>query len=304
MRDDDAGPVGEKRVDRALDVPLRRGIEARRRLVEDHETRIAEEHAREREQLRLAGGEAAGEHLRVERSIRAVGARQRAQPTAETDAIEHRRDALVVDRRVEEGDVLAHARVEQLHVLTHQRRVRAHVGEPRLAEIDPTETDRARRRVVETEQETCEGRLAAAGAPEHAEHLARRETQRDVAQDQVVAVRARFIGERDAVELDRERAGRDRRAAALGQARLGAQQLGDAAHARDGALHVLELAAQLLDRPAEHVGVMEEQVDRSERDHAEAPEVCADAERDRVPDGEDEDRHGKEHRAGVDRLPT
>src|SRR5881398_2850355 len=47
MRDDDAGPVGEKRVDRALDVSLRRGIEARRRLVEDHETRIAEEHARE-----------------------------------------------------------------------------------------------------------------------------------------------------------------------------------------------------------------------------------------------------------------
>src|SRR2546428_795019 len=86
MRDDDAGPVGEKRVDRALDVPLRRGIEARRRLVEDHETWIAEEHAREREQLRLAGGEAAGEHLRVERSIRAVGARQRAQPAAAPDS--------------------------------------------------------------------------------------------------------------------------------------------------------------------------------------------------------------------------
>jgi len=49
----------------------------------------------------------------------------------------------------------------------------------------------------------------------------------------------------------------------IGQPRLGAQQLGDAAHARDGALHVLELAPQLLDRPAEHVGVVEEQVDRA-----------------------------------------
>src|SRR5881628_3782912 len=108
MRDDDAGPVGEKRVDRALDVPLRRRIETRRRLVEDDETRVAEEHAREREQLRLAGGEAACEHLGVERAVRAVEARQRAQPAAEADAIEHGRDALVVDRRVEEGDVLAH----------------------------------------------------------------------------------------------------------------------------------------------------------------------------------------------------
>jgi hypothetical protein len=151
MRDDDPGAIGEQRIDRALDVPLRCRVEARRRLVEDHQTRIAQEHAGEREELRLAGGEAAGEHLRVERAI--AIACERAEPGAEPDAIEHRGDALVVDARVEERDVLSYTRVEQLHVLAHERCPRPHVVEPRLAQIHAAEPDRARRRVVEAQQQ-------------------------------------------------------------------------------------------------------------------------------------------------------
>src|SRR4051812_42454267 len=101
MRDDDRGAAIEQLIDRVLDVTLRGRIEPRRRLVEHDETRVAEEYAREREQLRLTGGEGARAKLGVERIAVAC---HRAQPWTEADPVEDDTDARVVDPAVEERD--------------------------------------------------------------------------------------------------------------------------------------------------------------------------------------------------------
>src|SRR5438094_9854611 len=76
VRDHYSGAPFEKRVDGVLDVTLGRGVESRGRLVEDHQAGIAQEHARERHQLRLPRRKRAGAQLRVEPAT--VG--QRPQP--------------------------------------------------------------------------------------------------------------------------------------------------------------------------------------------------------------------------------
>ena len=53
--DDERGPVGEDRPQRALHQPLRRDVERRRRLVEDQHRRVGQERAGERDQLPLPG---------------------------------------------------------------------------------------------------------------------------------------------------------------------------------------------------------------------------------------------------------
>src|SRR5439155_12266918 len=93
MRDDDGGPPLEEGVDGALDVTLGRGIEARGRLVEDHETGIAQEDARERDELRLTRRQRARAQLRVEPAT----AGQRPQPRPQSDAIDDPEDPRVVD---------------------------------------------------------------------------------------------------------------------------------------------------------------------------------------------------------------
>jgi hypothetical protein len=62
--DDPAAPTQE-RLDGPIDPAFRRRVEARRRLIEDHQAGIFEEHAGEGEHLRLSGGEPAatgGDH--------------------------------------------------------------------------------------------------------------------------------------------------------------------------------------------------------------------------------------------------
>src|SRR5439155_24451381 len=149
VRDDDRGAAFEERVDGALDMAFRRRVETRRGLIEDDETWIAEEHARERDELRLTGGQRSRTQLRVE----ATPCGQRPEPWAEADALEYGEDAIVVDRRVEEREVLAHRRVEELHVLRDQRRAPAHVGEVRVPRVDAPEPDAARSRIVEAHQQ-------------------------------------------------------------------------------------------------------------------------------------------------------
>ena len=72
---------------------------------------------------------------------------------------------------VEEGQVVADARLEELHVLRHHADPAAQLAEPDGAQVGPAERDGAGGRIVEAEEQPREGRLAAAGAPEQAQHL-------------------------------------------------------------------------------------------------------------------------------------
>ena len=100
--------------------------------------------------------------------------------------------------------------------------------------------------IVEAEQQAGEGRLAAAGAAQQPEHLARLQREREVAQHRLV----RPVAEGDAVELDGERPGRQRRGCPAGSsmALCSASRSLDAADAGGGLLEILHLAGDLLDR--------------------------------------------------------
>ncbi len=104
MGDDDRRAIREQRVDGAFDVPFRGRIQAGGCLVEHDEPRIAEENPREREQLCLARREAARAHLGTEGISRGL----RPEPGPEPDALDDVGDPRVLDRRVEEGQVVAH----------------------------------------------------------------------------------------------------------------------------------------------------------------------------------------------------
>src|SRR5207245_2708998 len=104
-------------------------------------------------------------------------------------------------------------------------------------------------------------RLAAARAPEDAEDAARGHAERNVPEREL-AISSSVVAEGNAVELDGQRPPRQRRAGAGREAGLDRAKLLDARDARDRLLHVLELMAKLLDRPAEHVRVLEQEEHR------------------------------------------
>src|SRR5207237_1942502 len=124
------------------------------------------------------------------------------------------------------------------------------------------------------EQQPSQGGLPAAGPAEDPEHPSRRDAERDVVQYEVL-----FVAERDRVELDAERA-RRKRAVPVDERGAGPEQLVDPAEARDGALHVLELAAERLDRASQELRVVEEEGDGADADRADRPEVPGDGARD------------------------
>src|SRR4051812_4555897 len=104
-----------------------------------------------------------------------------AQPRAKPDALEDGDDARVVDRAIEERDVVAHRRGEELDVLRDERGPTPQVREMYVADVDAAETDHAARRVVEAHEEARDRRLPASGAAEEADDATRRNAQRHVA---------------------------------------------------------------------------------------------------------------------------
>jgi hypothetical protein len=143
VRNDDSCPSFEESVDGALDPVFGCGVEPRRRFIEHNEPRVTKECAREREQLRLARRQAVRGHRRVEVS-------SRREPVAETEPVKDSYRPRVVDRPVEERDVVADRRVEELDVLGDEGRARADVREGNLARVDAAQSHRAAARVIET----------------------------------------------------------------------------------------------------------------------------------------------------------
>src|SRR5688572_4590715 len=57
MRDGEHRPAGDQPLERDLDLPLRLGVDAARRLVEDENARVMQDRSRDRDALALASGE-------------------------------------------------------------------------------------------------------------------------------------------------------------------------------------------------------------------------------------------------------
>ena len=158
MGDDQRRAAAQQPVERALDQQLGRAVDVRRRLVEDQDPRVGEERAGDRDQLALAGREAAA--ALAHRVAEALG-----EPPGEPVETEHRRrlgDLVVARVGAREADVVGDRAREQERVLQHDAELAAVRAQVELAQVDAVGQDRALERVVEAGDELGERRLAAA----------------------------------------------------------------------------------------------------------------------------------------------
>ena len=127
--------------------------------------------------------------------------------------------------------------------------------------------DAAARRVEQARDHADERRLAASGAPDDAQHLARFEVERHAREH--VAAWPR-VGVADAVERNRAFDLRDAHVGLLGVADggFGPQDRRQPVHRRGGALHHRDDEAQRRDRPRHQGDVDDELGDVADRDHA------------------------------------
>src|SRR5690606_5772352 len=129
---------------------------------------VLEEHAREGDELRLAGREvaAAGVELGVEALLLP------AEPGAEAELRQHVQDHLVGDGGVEEREVVAQRAAEELHLLRDEPDARTQALEVDVARVDAADPHAPGAGVVEAEDEARERRLARASAAQEAQPAA------------------------------------------------------------------------------------------------------------------------------------
>ena len=169
MGDHHPGAALEQRLECVLDLALRDRVEPCRRLVQDHDGGIAQERARQGESLRLARGQ--GELPAADDSVQPC--RLAGEPRQQTEPVEGCLQAAIVDRRVEQAQVVADGAAEELHLLGHHGDRQAQRRQPVLAQVHAIQRDAPGARVVEPRQQPRHRGLAAATAAEDAQGTAR-----------------------------------------------------------------------------------------------------------------------------------
>mmetsp|Transcript_18528 Transcript_18528/g.73962 ORF Transcript_18528/g.73962 Transcript_18528/m.73962 type:complete len:262 (-) Transcript_18528:524-1309(-) len=215
VRDDEHGAPELGRLDVAevtLDARVGRGVGRRGALVERQDLAVEQQRAREADELCLARaqvvgalGDGAGEQGRVgggdAARVPRCGRRlvRRRFPAPKADAAQRRRDGRrgVLAERV---DVGAERAGEEVGVLRDDGDPSAHDAEWERREVDAAHEHRAARDDVEPAERQSERRLAAAGAPAHADRRARGDVDAHAAQHvgQVVAVPHAQVAQLDA----------------------------------------------------------------------------------------------------------
>jgi hypothetical protein len=267
VRDDHGGAAAQQPLQRLLQPSLGDRVEAARGLVEQDDAGILEEHAGQRQQLRLAGRQvgAAGAH----RGVEAVG--ESVEPGPESHLVQHLDQALVGDGGIEEGQVVAHGGLEQLHLLRHHPHAAAQFDQRHVARVHAAQQEAPLAGVVEAEQQPGQGGLAAPRAAQQSEVVASGDGQIEPFE---VRARVRLrvvVPERHPFEANLERTGRQGGGPPRfegSQPRALAEQLVDAPDAGPGPLQHLHLLGDLLDRRLQHDEVLEHHVGRAEGDRA------------------------------------
>ena len=292
VRDQQHGAPGAQPLDRLADELGVDRVEVRGRLVEDHERRVAQERARERDPLPLAGRQAPPALA----DDRAVPVRQPGDERVGAGLLGGGTHAVVGRRGVAEPDVVGDGAAKQRRILRHPGDVCAPGRRVARGQVDPTDRHAPARRLAEAEQERGGGALAAAALADERDRLARLELEVDGLEHGDLPGR---IGEGDALEPDRRAArarrmpgpGRDRRRL-LDQAE---QPLGDGEPVGARVVPGGEIPQRQVELRREH----------EHRQRGLEPDVAVDeahAHRDR--DERDAERRGElEHRPGEERDP-
>ena len=231
-----ARQAGERRLHRALALVVQRA----RRLVEDDDRRVLEEHARDGDALFLPARQARA----VLADRRVVAHRQRAHELVDVGLLGRGDDLVERGVGAAVGDVLADGAVEQVHVLLHQADAAPQARAGHVAHVDAVDAHRPRAHVVEARDERAGRRLAAARGAHERHGRAGLDAQRQVVDDVGCAV----VAEAHVVEVDGARADLQVRGAGLVlDVGLGVEDLAEALEARRGLLKHLGEVDERLD---------------------------------------------------------
>ena len=167
--DGDHGLAGHQVVELLLDGRLHLRVERARRLVEDQDRRVLQQHAGDGHALALAAGQLDAALADVGRV--GLAAPQVLQPGDEVVGLRlpggrDRRRLAGVGPAVE--DVVAHRAVQQRGVLRHHADLRPQAVLRDVGDVLAVDQDAARLQVVEAQQQVDERRLAGAGAADQA----------------------------------------------------------------------------------------------------------------------------------------
>ena len=142
-------------------------VEMRRRLVQEQDFRIADQHARQSDRLLLAAGQAAPAF-----GDRHVVAQRMAGDEALDAGKPRRREHFCVGRvGPAKRDVVAQLAEKQIGVLQHEADAGAQIGRVVLADVDAIDQDVAFVRVVETGQQAADRGLARSDAADDARRV-------------------------------------------------------------------------------------------------------------------------------------
>ena len=204
VRDGEGRAVLRELVDRVLDQLFRLGVERGGRFVEDQDLRVVDQRAGDRHSLTFTAGE--GIALLADHCVVAV--REIHDEVVRVRHLRRLDDFLVGGVGLRVLDVVADRAGEEVRLLQHDADLGAQRVLRDVLDVDVVDHDRAFRHIVQTHQEIDEGRLAGAGMPDHADHLALLHVEVDALEDRVVGVIAEgHVLEPDVafdVDVDRE----------------------------------------------------------------------------------------------------
>ena len=250
MGDHQAGASAQELCQGAADQRLGGRVDARRRFVQNHQARFAQQDARNRHELALAGGQlpAAGADERRD----AVS--QTPQPGAGPETLEGTRHRRCRHRVVEQGDIVAQAARHDLGLLRQHGDSLPQVPAAELAHRHSAEAYAPFLQLDHSGQQAGDGRLAAAGTAHQSQHRPRGQLEVGIPQHRGTV----DVGKADAVELDR--AGPRRQASGAVECGVGLrQQFVDADEGSLCLLELLHLRAQRGQRPPDQLAVAVDQ---------------------------------------------
>ena len=243
VRDDDGRPTFHQAFQSLRHQLLRRGIQSRRRLVENQDRRVAHDRPGDRDPPALTAGQGHAA-LAHHRGVALGHVHDEVMRVRQFGGVHG-----VLDRRVgfAVGDVLPDGPAEQQRVLQHEAHLVAQRLQREAANVQTVDLHVSRLGVEEARDETGDCRLACAGRPDDRRDLARLDPRADVFQ----YLRDAVVAERDMVEFDQTSEGRGLpRARQVPDAAFHLQELLDAFEAdgrpRDGIGHLREIAHRLV----------------------------------------------------------
>ena len=184
MGDDDARPPLHQRLERLLDRVFGDRVERARRLVEDQDLRILQDHARDRKPLLLSAGEletAVADH-------RVIAVRLGGDKVREVRDIAGRVDLLLGRVLLGIEQVVPDRAVEEIAVLGHDADLRAQICKVKIAHVHARHGHAPAEHVVQTRDQVHDRRLAGAGGTDDRVHLPAGNGEVDVPQQLLIRV--------------------------------------------------------------------------------------------------------------------